>query len=180
MTEKTFEFLCMGVDPGASSGYAIVGVDGDNKISLITAGTLKEPTGDKITPLLVTHCGAYDETPLYLAIEDQFLHKTSKNFDTAKKIARCSGVWLGAIQAAWKTINARFVYPQSWQTAMLKVAGRALKNRDEICAMYKKLAEVLTGKKFGPDASAAICIAWYLASEILLERRTEQWKQQTK
>lgn len=160
----------MGIDPGATSGWAAVTVEHNPALLLFDAMVMPKPGAPKDIPPntpsavaegIVEQFRRLGHTIVAVAIEDQYL---SKNPDSMKKLSRNAGRW----EEAWRRLGFPVVWvnAQVWQSAELgtsRIDSAEVKRR---CAM-KVLG--LWRKKVGAHSADAALIARYHA--ILLAYR---------
>jgi Holliday junction resolvasome RuvABC endonuclease subunit len=156
--------VVIGIDPGATSGWAGVTVEHNPALLLFDSLAMPKPGTAKDVPAntptfiaksLVESLRRLGHTVVAVAIEDQYL---SRNPDSMKKLSRNAGRWEEAWR--WLGIPVEWVNAQVWQSAEL---GTSRIDSDEVkrrCAM-KVLG--LWRRKVGAHASDAALIARYLA-----------------
>jgi len=156
--------VVIGIDPGATSGWAGVTVEHNPTLLLFDAMAMPKPgtskdiafnTPSAIAGRLIDDFRRLGHTVVAAAIEDQYL---SKNPDSMKKLARNAGRW----EEAWRRLGipVEWVNAQVWQSAELgtsRIDSAEVKRR---CAM-KVLG--LWRKKVGKHSADAALIARYYA-----------------
>lgn len=114
----------LAIDPGATSGWAVVLVGSSPK--LVWSGTFHfctTPKGQPVSPTeLVTYLSREARAHGYpiqrAAIEDQYL---DKNPNTLKKLARSAGRWEEACAVA--QVPCEYVAASTWQSRELGLRG---------------------------------------------------------
>ena len=159
--------IVIGIDPGATSGWAGVTVDHNPSLLLFDAiewpkpGTTKDlppNTPSAIAECIVESLRRLGHTVIVAAIEDQYL---SKNPDSMKKLARNAGRW----EEAWRRIGipVEWVNTQVWQSAEL---GTSRIDSAEVKRRCKMKVLGMWRKKVVNHAADAALIARYVAIRI--------------
>ncbi len=139
--------IIIGIDPGATSGWAALTVELNP--NLILSSSIKWPkpgaktdlsanTPSAVAEAIVTTLGRSGHTVIGAAIEDQYL---SINPDSMKKLARNAGRW----EEAWRRLDipVAWINTQTWQSAELgtsRIKSAEVKRRCEAKArgLWKK------------------------------------------
>lgn len=83
---------------------------------------------------LVEVCTDIGWHPAALACEDVFLHRTSKNFDTPKKLARFGGFVMAPLQSAC-CCEVAFYQAQEWRAGVLGLPRNATRQRAKVASL---------------------------------------------
>lgn len=156
--------VVVAIDPGATSGWAVVTVEPNPKLlasdsmTWPKAGTKKDVpanTPSAVAEELVGTLHRFGHVVVAVAIEDQYL---SRNPDSMKKLSRNGGRW----EEAWRRLGipVEWVNTQKWQSAELgtcRIDSTEVKRR---CAM-KVLG--LWNQRLSEHATDAAIIARYHA-----------------
>lgn len=163
--------VVVGIDPGATSGWAVVTVSPGPALVLFDSLAWPKPGERNDTPARTPSAIAESvsetltqtgHTIVAVAIEDQYL---SRNPDSMKKLARNAGRW----EESWRRLGFRveWINTQKWQSAEL---GTARIDSDEVKRRCARKVLGLWRKEVGKHAADAALIARYLAVKIAYGR----------
>lgn len=163
--------IVIGIDPGATCGWAGVTVETNpnlvlfDSVTLPKMGTKKDipaNTPSAVAEALIATLGRFDQTVEVVAIEDQYL---SVNPDSMKKLARSAGRW----EEAWRRLGVRveWVNAQVWQSAEL---GTSRINSEEVKRRCKMKVLGMWKKEVPEHAADAALIARYTAIRLAYRR----------
>jgi len=167
--------VIVGIDPGATSGWAVVTVEMNPK--LVLSDSIKWPKpGEKkynaanipsaVAVAITEAMRRFDHDIWSVAIEDQYL---SRNPDSMKKLARNGGRW----EEAWLRLGCpvEWVNTQKWQSAELgtcRVDSAEVKRRAEMKVLG------LWKQKISSHAADAALIARFVAIRLAFRRMRPQ------
>lgn len=163
--------VVIGIDPGATSGWAALTVDPNPDLILFDSiawpkpGTKKDlpaNTPCAIVDALVDTLSRFGHTIIGAAIEDQYL---SRNPDSMKKLARNGGRWEEACRRIG--IPVEWINTQKWQSAEL---GTARIDSDEVKRRCSMKTRGLWNRKVGKHAADAALIGRYYAIRLAYRR----------
>jgi len=166
-----FMDVVIGIDPGATSGWAVLTVEGNPNLLLgdsITwpkAGTKKDlsaNTPSSVVKSLVESMRQFGHTVVGAAIEDQFL---KLNVNTMKKIARNSGRWEEACRS--QDIPVVWVNPATWQA---KELGSSRIDSAEVKRRCARKVVGIWNQRLKQDAADAAIIGRYHAIRLAFVR----------
>jgi len=170
--------LVLGIDPGATSGWALVTV-APNPV-LATFGKTRLDKGEVPTRAMTVmsemgpeHIGLPRSSYVAaMVIESQFV---ALNIKTAIRLAQYAGRWEEACLATFPDIPVQWVKPNEWQTAMLAGAmggGRAKRAQRKAAAISVCLARWKV--KLETDVADAALIAAFVAERMAFEKRIDK------
>lgn len=143
----------LAIDPGANSGLAVVSPGPPIKLVAYHHYRFNNRKYSRCPSEVVR--GIVEQfRPSFAIIEEQF-HR--RNLNTLKVLARNSGRWQEACEAAG--LKVEWVNPRTWQSAIFRGAGRT---RDQLEIAYTSLARSETRVSDLPvDVAAAYCLGRY-------------------
>lgn len=163
--------VVIGIDPGATSGWAAVTVDPNPALLLFDSiawpkkGTKKDlpaNTPSAIAEGIIDTLRQFGHVVVEVAIEDQYL---SRNPDSMKKLSRNAGRW----EESWRRlgIGVEWINTQKWQSAELGTARIDSAEVKRRCGMKTR---GLWNRNVGQHAADAALIARYWAIRIAYRR----------
>jgi Holliday junction resolvasome RuvABC endonuclease subunit len=108
----------LGIDPGATSGWAIVSISANPK--LLRHGIFKFKDDASTVRELTLALDGLEDTVIKTFIENQFV---SKNIQSTMKICKKAGRWEEA--SIYHGIDVEYIYPATWQSKELNGHKRA-------------------------------------------------------
>ena len=156
--------VVIGIDPGATSGWGALTVEGVPDLLLHDRRTWPKPGTKKDTPKntpsgvvdeLIEMLGRLGHTVVGAAIEDQFL---KKNPDSMKKLARNGGRWEEAFRS--RGIPVEWINAQTWQTREL---GSCKIDTAEVKRRCMQKARGIWNKRLRQDEADACIIGRFHA-----------------
>ena len=144
----------IGIDPGATSGLALVECGRTPVLSWSKALRKPQPSMD----LKSTDLWCCDSTNTRAIIEDQYVDVTKKGGSSVISLARWAGRWIEALET--HGIEWEFVRPSVWQAAMLR-GMRAGRDRAAGKRAAVEVCRLRWGVTLTQDAAdAALIAAW--------------------
>lgn len=141
----------IGIDPGATSGLALV--ECGRKPVLITAKAIRAPRPSVDLGAVLSVCGT-----VRAVIEDQYIDVSKRGGSSVISLARWAGRWLEALDV--HGIAPEFVRPSVWQAAMLR-GMRAGRDRAAGKRAAVEVCNLRWGVVLSQDAAdAALIAAW--------------------
>lgn len=163
--------LVLGIDPGKSSGWALVTVE--SRPELMEHGRVRLNKGETPTFVLEKmHDTMVHDTMggdlVAVVIESQFV---ALNIKTAIRLAQFAGRWEEACSAVFPDLTVEWVKPNEWQSSMLKGFAAGNAKRDERKAASVTVCRVRWKKELDVDvADSALIAAWH-AEKVAFARR---------
>ncbi len=160
----------LGIDPGNTSGWAVVTVERVPRLVMhgiykLRGASRRQAAAQAVTP--TQHIGSIvdelsGEVRLeHAVIEDQY--SSPKNLRSGIKIGRSSGRWVEACAA--HGLEASFIEASKWQHRILK---KLLSGRTATSKQRKRAAQTLVKLRWQielpPDSADAACMALYEAN----------------
>ncbi len=161
------ERVIIGIDPGATSGWAVLSVEANPQLVLYGSfvwpkpGTKKDIPANTPSAKVEGMIEAMTQTGCVIvgaAVEDHYLSRSAPNPDSMKKLARNGGRWEESFRRLG--ISVEWVNPQSWQSAEL---GTCRLDRAEVKRRCARKVRGLWNEKMGEDAADAALIGRYAA-----------------
>ncbi len=158
--------LALGIDPGASSGWALVTVAA--RPALISSGRVRLDRGETPTFALQAVLASAPSAVAHVAIESQFV---AKNIRTSLRLAQSAGRWEEAAAALLPGVAIAWVSPAGWQAAVLRGIMGGQARRDERKASSAAACRMRWGKDLEGDVADAACIAAWAAEAAAFAQR---------
>jgi Holliday junction resolvasome RuvABC endonuclease subunit len=158
--------LVLGIDPGKSSGWALV--TAESRPELCEHGRVRLDKGETPTFALEKIHDTMAGDLVAVVIESQFV---ALNIKTAIRLAQYAGRWEEAVAAVFPDLTVEWVKPNEWQSSMLKGFAAGNAKRDERKAASVTVCRVRWKKELDVDVADSALIAAWQAEKIAFDKR---------